>query len=111
VASFFSLETLIPQARKVDLTQLGFDFGVPILFFEGRHDPYARPSLIWSYYEMVGAPRKEFIWFDNSGHFPFFEEKQKFADYLIDTSDGFEETRKRTMEVHKELLKLAGEGK
>jgi dephospho-CoA kinase len=36
------------------------------------------------------------------------EEKKKFADYLIDTSDGFEETRKRTMEVHQEFLKSAG---
>ena len=34
-------------------------------------------------------------------------EKQKFADYLIDTSDGFEPTRKRTLEVHNELLRLA----
>ena len=34
-------------------------------------------------------------------------EKQKFADYLIDTSDGFEITRKRTLEVHNDLLRLA----
>lgn len=39
------------------------------------------------------------------------EEKQKFADYLIDTSDGFDETRRRTTEVYKELLKLGGGGK
>jgi dephospho-CoA kinase len=39
------------------------------------------------------------------------EEKQKFADYLIDTSDGFDETRRRTMEVYKKLLKLSGGGK
>ena len=39
------------------------------------------------------------------------EEKQKFADYLIDTSDGFDETRKHTMEVYEELLKLGGGGK
>jgi dephospho-CoA kinase len=39
------------------------------------------------------------------------EEKQKFADYLIDTSDGFDETRRRTMEVYKELLKLGRGGK
>jgi len=31
------------------------------------------------------------------------EEKQKFADYLIDTSDGFELTRNRTIEVHNQL--------
>ena len=32
----FSLQILIPQARKVDLTQLGSEFHVPIFFFEGR---------------------------------------------------------------------------
>jgi dephospho-CoA kinase len=31
------------------------------------------------------------------------EEKKKFADYLIDTSDGFEAARKRTEEVYREL--------
>ena len=33
------------------------------------------------------------------------EEKQQYADYLIDTSDGFEPTRERTAEVYKELRK------
>ena len=33
------------------------------------------------------------------------EEKQRYADYLIDTSDGFEPTRERTVEVYKELRK------
>lgn len=31
------------------------------------------------------------------------EEKQRFADYLIDTSDGFEPARKRTIEVYEQL--------
>jgi dephospho-CoA kinase len=31
------------------------------------------------------------------------EEKKKFADYLIDTSDGFESTRKQTAEVYEKL--------
>ena len=31
------------------------------------------------------------------------EEKQHYADYLIDTSDGFEPTRNRTIEVYNEL--------
>ena len=33
------------------------------------------------------------------------EEKQKYADYLIDTSDGFEPTRMRTVQVYNELRK------
>ena len=35
------------------------------------------------------------------------EEKQKFADYLIDTSDGFDLTRDQTMRVHQALIKAA----
>jgi dephospho-CoA kinase len=35
------------------------------------------------------------------------EEKQKFADYLIDTSDGFEPTRAQTIKVFDELVRLA----
>src|SRR5678815_4736477 len=35
------------------------------------------------------------------------EEKQKFADYLIDTSDGFDLTRELTVRVHEMLFKAA----
>jgi dephospho-CoA kinase len=34
------------------------------------------------------------------------EEKQKFADYLIDTSDGFELTRSRSVEVYNQLIRV-----
>src|SRR5215216_3030142 len=33
------------------------------------------------------------------------EEKQKFADYLIDTSDGFEPTRAQTVQVYEQLIR------
>ena len=78
-----SLNIFIPQLEKVNLDQLGSDFRVPIFFFEGRQDPFCLPSLIQEYSETLKAPQKEFIWFDHSGHFPFFEEQQKFADELF----------------------------
>lgn len=34
------------------------------------------------------------------------EEKQRFADYLIDTSDGFDLTRARTVEVYNQLIRV-----
>ena len=34
------------------------------------------------------------------------EEKQKFGDYLIDTSDGFDLARARTVEVHNQLIRV-----
>jgi proline iminopeptidase len=80
----FSLQTMFPQMMTLDLTKLGYDFRVPIFFFEGRHDPYCPASTIWDYSQTIKAPQKQFVWFDNSGHFPFFEEQQKFADELFE---------------------------
>ncbi len=34
------------------------------------------------------------------------QEKQKFADYLIDTSDGFESTRTQIISVHQKLIRV-----
>ena len=34
------------------------------------------------------------------------EEKQKYADYLIDTSDGFELTRARSVEIYNQLTRV-----
>jgi pimeloyl-ACP methyl ester carboxylesterase len=82
-AQFFSLEVLIPEVRKVDLTTLGADFRAPIFFFQGRHDPYCRPALIEKYAETIAAPRREVVWFDDAGHFPFFEDQQRFTDELV----------------------------
>jgi dephospho-CoA kinase len=35
------------------------------------------------------------------------EEKMRYADFLIDSSEGFDDTRRRTREVYEELRKLA----
>ena len=78
-----SLNKFLPEVMKIDLNTLGPDFRVPIFFFEGRYDPYCRPSLVVDYAQTIKAPHKEVIWFDDSGHFPFFEEKQKFKDELV----------------------------
>jgi proline iminopeptidase len=80
----FSASTLAPQLAKIDLDQLGSDFRVPIFFFEGRQDPFCRPSLIWDYSKRIGVPQDHFIWFDHAGHFPFYEEPQKFSDELVE---------------------------
>lgn len=82
-SSLFSIKILFSELMTIDLDKLGSGFRTPIFFFEGRGDPYARPSLIWDYFQTIEAPQKGFVWFENSGHFPFYEEKQKFADELV----------------------------
>jgi proline iminopeptidase len=79
----FSLQVMFPQMATFDLTKLGSDFHAPIFFFEGRVDPYCPASVIADYIQTINAPKKELVWFADSGHFPFFEEKQKFIEELV----------------------------
>jgi len=62
------------QAREVD---------VPVFFFAGRHD-YDTPSeLVEGYFYALGAPYKEMVWFEDSAHFPFYEESDRFVDMMV----------------------------
>jgi pimeloyl-ACP methyl ester carboxylesterase len=52
---------------------------IPVYFLTGRYD-YTDPfSLTEDYYSKIKAPKKHLVWFEESAHFPFFEEPMKFA--------------------------------
>jgi pimeloyl-ACP methyl ester carboxylesterase len=56
---------------------------IPIYFFTGRHD-YTDPfELTEQYFELIQAPHKELVWFENSAHFPFLEEPDRFAEEML----------------------------
>lgn len=57
---------------------------VPIPFFllGGRYD-YQVPAVVAeAYFYHVKAPVKKFFWFEKSGHFPHYEEPNRFYDVL-----------------------------
>ncbi|MEJ2703429.1 MAG: alpha/beta hydrolase [Sedimentisphaerales bacterium] len=65
---------LFEQAPKVD---------VPVHFFQGRYDYSTPGEVVERYYETLDAPQKSLVWFEQSAHFPQWEEPQKFADELL----------------------------
>jgi pimeloyl-ACP methyl ester carboxylesterase len=68
-----SNERLIDAVRQVQ---------IPIFFFTGRYD-YTDPfELTEQYFELIRAPRKELVWFENSAHFPFLEEPEGFIEEM-----------------------------
>jgi proline iminopeptidase len=80
---FFSIDMILPELAKIKLADLGYDYRVPVFFLEGRHDPYTPASVAREFFDKMNDPDKEFVWFENSGHFPFSEEPQKFTDVLV----------------------------
>lgn len=56
---------------------------VPAYFFVGKHDYNTSSKLAAQYFQLLKAPKKELVWFENSGHNPMFEEPDKFKEALF----------------------------
>ncbi|HNZ62802.1 MAG TPA: alpha/beta hydrolase [Bacillota bacterium] len=57
-------------------------FTVPFFIFDGRHDMNTPSVLVQDWYDMIEAPRKELVWFEDSGHNPMNDEPEKFKRLL-----------------------------
>ncbi|MGP8173094.1 MAG: alpha/beta fold hydrolase [Terracidiphilus sp.] len=66
---------------------------IPIYFFTGRYD-YCDPfSLTEEYFSKIDAPEKHIVWFEESAHFPFYEEPEAFARQMQRVLDATRHTR------------------
>jgi pimeloyl-ACP methyl ester carboxylesterase len=79
---FFSLEHLLDELYSVDLPTRISEVQRPIYFLQGRHDQLTPGSLVRSYYDQLRAPQKEWFWLDDSAHFPFLEQPERFGQIL-----------------------------
>jgi pimeloyl-ACP methyl ester carboxylesterase len=56
---------------------------IPVYFFQGRHDHLLSASVAERYFQSLEAPSgKRFIWFENSGHWPQFEQPKKYREEI-----------------------------
>lgn len=80
----FSIECLFAsQVMHVDFFSEIKTLKVPVYFLQGRFDRIFDSSLLTEFIKNIEAPRKEIVWFENSGHFPNFDEPKLFQDALI----------------------------
>jgi len=82
-----SIKYLWPDLMKVNLSKTATKIEIPVFFFQGKYD-YNTPSvLLVKYFELLDAPQKELIWFDESAHFPQWEEPEKFHESIAIVKD------------------------
>ncbi len=70
------------EYNRVNLFEQVPTVDVPVYFFQGRYDYSTPGEVVERYYEALDAPQKSLVWFEQSAHFPQWEEPQKFADEL-----------------------------
>jgi pimeloyl-ACP methyl ester carboxylesterase len=71
------------QLWDVDFRKQATRLEVPVYFLIGRHDVNAPPKLTEEYFNLLTAPHKELIWFEQSGHNPWVNESAKFVDVIV----------------------------
>lgn len=76
---------LYPQLDAVDLRRDAASLEVPVYLIQGAHEARGRavPALDW--FDMLRAPDKQLVVFEQSGHKPSFEEPDRFQDVMTDT--------------------------
>ena len=73
------------QLNDVDFRTQATELDVPVYFVKGRWDINASNALTEEYFELLDAPHKELIWFEDSAHTPSWDEPDDFTDVMANT--------------------------
>jgi pimeloyl-ACP methyl ester carboxylesterase len=82
--NIFSTKIMMKELLTVNLFKQVPKLEVPIYILMGRHDYNWSAELAKKYFDVLKAPKKDFIWFENSAHAPNGEEPEKFNKIVIE---------------------------
>lgn len=77
-----SQDILLTESTKRPLPSLVKSIEIPCYFIMGQYDYMTTTESAKEYFDSIKAIEKEFILYSNSAHYPQFEEKEKFAEWL-----------------------------
>jgi len=81
---YYSAEMLWEELKSINLFVDAPKIEVPVYFLVGKHDIIVSHKLAEQYFEILEAPKgKTLIWFEESAHRPFIEERKKFIDVMV----------------------------
>lgn len=81
----YSQKILLEDIFKNPLPTIVTKLELPFYFVMGKYDYMTTSNEAKKYFDMIEANKKEFITFEQSAHYPQFEEKEKFYEWMCDT--------------------------
>ncbi|MFC0216500.1 alpha/beta fold hydrolase [Paenibacillus chartarius] len=81
-----SQDILIAEEKNRNITEIVTRLEIPAYFVMGQYDYMTSVRAARAYFTTIQAPVKDFVVFDQSAHYPQFEEEERFADWLNQTS-------------------------
>lgn len=73
---------LLDEGAKKYITSVVDKVDIPVYFVMGQFDYMTSVHAAKEYFTALKAPEKEFVMFEHSAHYPQFEEKERFAQWL-----------------------------
>lgn len=80
-----SQDILLAELVEKNIPSIVDKLDIPTYFVMGKYDYMTSASAAQDYFDVLKAPEKEFVVFDKSAHYPQFEEKELFAEWLNKT--------------------------
>jgi len=80
-----SQKILLEEESKNNITSIVDRLDIPFYFVMGQYDYMTSVNAAREYFDVLEAPKKDFIIFEKSAHYPQFEEKELFAEWLNKT--------------------------
>ena len=70
---------------RADLFKDAPRIAVPVYLLLGRYDEVVTSEVARRYFDALDAPAgKRIVWFERSGHWPHFEEPEKYREVLVE---------------------------
>ncbi len=79
-----TFNAVYPQLQDMDLRRDATQFELPVTLILGRHDMNSPPQIPEAYFNLIEAPSKELIFFEESGHGMIWEEADRFHDVMLE---------------------------
>ncbi|MFR1786745.1 MAG: alpha/beta fold hydrolase [Ruthenibacterium lactatiformans] len=86
----YVLTAMWPAVGATDFPSTCTKFQVPYFIFDGVLDQNTPAALVQDYFDLIQAPKKELIWFEQSGHNPMTDEPERFKSLLRDRLQALE---------------------
>jgi pimeloyl-ACP methyl ester carboxylesterase len=81
----FSMDAMWPALSTFNLAEHVTELSMPTVFFLGRRDRWVPPQVSVEYIDLLRAPSKEIVWFEESSHEMFVDEPARFNEAMVTT--------------------------
>jgi pimeloyl-ACP methyl ester carboxylesterase len=83
-SQLFSPKIMWAEVSALNLMKAVPALKMPVFFFLGRHDHVVASETSVAYFDMLTAPSKRLVWFEESAHEPPVEEPAKFNAAMVE---------------------------